>query len=119
LLKLRAELADVFASGDYEPLEASGPHRDHIIAFARRSGREAAIVAVAKSLAPLSEGGRVWPGSESFDGALRVNGYSVEGFADADASQLRLFQLFRHFPAAVLKARFVGTIKSARKRKRA
>ena len=118
LLKLRTELADVFASGDYEPLEASGPHRDHIIAFARRSGREAAIVVVAKSLAPFSEGGRIWPRPESFDGALRVSGYSVEGFADADASQLRLFQLFRHFPAAVLRARFVGTIKPARKRKR-
>ena len=118
LLKLRTELADVFASGDYEPLEVSGPHRDHIIAFARRRGREAAIVAVAKSFAPLSEGGRVWPGPESFDAALRVSGYSVEGFADADASQLRLSELFRHLPAAVLKARFVGAIKPTRKRKR-
>ena len=118
LLKLRTELADVFASGDYESLEASGPHRDHIIAFARRRGREAAIVAVAKSFAPLSEGGRVWPGPKSFDAALRVSGYSAEGFADADASQLRLSELFRHLPAAVLKAQFVGAVKPTRKRKR-
>ena len=61
LLKLRTELADVFANGDYEPLEVSGPHRDHVIAFARRRGREAAIVAVAKSFAPFSDGGRAWP----------------------------------------------------------
>src|ERR1700723_656124 len=31
LLKLRTELADVFTRGDYEPLEAVGPHRDHVI----------------------------------------------------------------------------------------
>jgi (1->4)-alpha-D-glucan 1-alpha-D-glucosylmutase len=36
LLKLRTELADVFADGDYEPLQVSGPHRDHVIAFSRR-----------------------------------------------------------------------------------
>ena len=53
LLKLRAELADVFAHGDYQPLEVSGPHRDHVIAFARRRGRDAVIVAVAKSFAAV------------------------------------------------------------------
>ena len=34
LLKLRTELAEVFSDGDYQPLQVSGPHRDHIIAFA-------------------------------------------------------------------------------------
>ena len=53
LLKLRTELADVFTDGDYQPLEVSGPHRDHVIAFARRRGRDAAIVAVAKSFAAV------------------------------------------------------------------
>ena len=70
LLKLRTELADVFTHGDYQPLEVSGPHRDHVIAFARRHGRDAAIIAVAKSFAPLSQGGRAWPRAEGFDGAL-------------------------------------------------
>src|ERR1700712_3077315 len=40
LLKLRTELSEVFTDGDYEPLEVSGPHRDHVIAFARRPGRD-------------------------------------------------------------------------------
>jgi len=119
LLKLRTELSEVFASGDYDPLEVSGSHRDHVIAFARRRGRQTAIVAVAKSFAPFSEDGRIWPRPESFDAALCVSGYSVEGFADADASHLRLSELFRHFPAAVRRARFVGALKPARKRKRA
>ena len=44
--------------GDYQPLEVTGPHRDHVIAFARRHGRDAAIVAVARSFAPFTDGGR-------------------------------------------------------------
>jgi (1->4)-alpha-D-glucan 1-alpha-D-glucosylmutase len=115
LLKLRTELADVFADGDYEPLQVSGPHRDHVIAFARRHGRDAAIVAVAKSFAAFSQGGRAWPRAESYDAAVHVGGYAVEGFADADASELRLSDLFRHLPVAVLKAG-VSASKPARKR---
>jgi (1->4)-alpha-D-glucan 1-alpha-D-glucosylmutase len=117
LLKLRTELADVFAHGDYQPLEISGPHRDHVIAFARRRGRDAAITAVAKSFAMMSQGGRVWPRGESYDGALSLKGYSVEGISGkAGATEVRLSALFRHLPAAVLKARFEGALKPARKR---
>ena len=119
LLKLRSELAEVFTHGDYLPLQVSGPHRDHIIAFARRHGGEAAITVVAKSFAPFTESGRAWPRAELFDAAVDARGYSVKGFAEADATQLRLSDLFRHLPAAVLKASFVGAAKPARKRLRA
>src|SRR5256714_4592534 len=119
VLKLRSELAEVFTHGDYQPLQVSGPHRDHIIAFARRHGREAAITVVARSFAPFTESGRAWPRAELFDAALDARGYSVKGFAEADATQLRLSDLFRHLPAAVLKASFVSAAKQARKRLRA
>ena len=119
LLKIRSELADVFASGDYQPLQVSGPHRDHVIAFARRRGRNAAITAVAKSFFASSQGGRVWPRGESYDGVLSLRGYSVEGISgEAGAGELHLSALFRHLPAAVLKARFEGALKSVRKRGR-
>jgi (1->4)-alpha-D-glucan 1-alpha-D-glucosylmutase len=104
LLKLRTELSDVFAHGDYQPLEVTGAHRDHVIAFARRRGRNAVITAVAKSFALMSQGGRAWPRAEAYDGALRIDGYSVEGFK-AGATELRLPALFQHLPVAVLKAR--------------
>jgi (1->4)-alpha-D-glucan 1-alpha-D-glucosylmutase len=116
LLKLRSELAELFAHGDYQPLQVTGPHRGHVIAFARRRGRDAAVIAVAKSFAVFSQGGRAWPCGETFDATLDVSGYSIEGFAEADATELRLSDLFRHLPAAVLKARFVGALKPARKR---
>jgi (1->4)-alpha-D-glucan 1-alpha-D-glucosylmutase len=118
LLKLRTELADVFAHGDYQPLEIAGPHRDHVIAFVRRHGRDAAITAVAKSFALLSQGGRVWPRAESYDGTLDLNGYSVEGIAGDGMTEVRLSALFRHLPVAVLKAGFEGALKPARKRVR-
>jgi (1->4)-alpha-D-glucan 1-alpha-D-glucosylmutase len=106
LLKLRTEMPDVFAHGDYQPIEVTGPHRDHVIAFARRRGRDAVITAVAKSLAPLSQGGRAWPRGEAYDGALNASGYSLEGVVGkAGATELRLSALFQHLPVAVLKAR--------------
>ena len=100
LLKLRTELAGVFAHGDYQPLAVSGPHCDHVIAFARRRGRDAAIVAVTKSLAAFSQGGRVWPDAEAFDGALNLDGYSVDG---VERAELPLSSLFRDLPVAALR----------------
>jgi maltooligosyltrehalose synthase len=44
LLKLRAEHAELFTFGDYQPLEVSGPHREHIIAFARRRDRRRTFI---------------------------------------------------------------------------
>jgi (1->4)-alpha-D-glucan 1-alpha-D-glucosylmutase len=116
LLKLRTELADVFAHGDYHPLEVFGPHRDHVIAFARRRGRDAVIVAVAKSFAAMSNGGRVWPRAESYDGALSLKDYSVKGIG---GTEIHVSTLFQHLPVAVLKARYKGALKPARKRSRA
>jgi (1->4)-alpha-D-glucan 1-alpha-D-glucosylmutase len=103
LLKLRAELAEVFASGDYQPLKVIGPHRDHVIAFARHHGGDAVIVAVGKSLAPLTQNGRVWPGA--YDGAIVTKGYSLAGIG---GNELPLADAFKHLPATVLKAKVAG-----------
>jgi (1->4)-alpha-D-glucan 1-alpha-D-glucosylmutase len=117
LLKLRNELAEVFADGDYEPIEVSGAHGDHVIAFARRHGRDAAIVVVAKSFAAFSDHGRVWPRAESYDGVLHLQGYAVEGLDTA--AGVNLSTLFWQLPVAVLKAKLEGAAKPVRKRKHA
>jgi (1->4)-alpha-D-glucan 1-alpha-D-glucosylmutase len=119
LLKLRSELADVFSHGDYQPLEVSGPHRDHVIAFARRRGRDAVITAVARSCAAFSQGGRTWPRGESLDGTVNLRGYAVEGIGKAGPIDVPLSLLFRDLPVAVMKAKFQGALKPARKRGRA
>ncbi len=67
----------------------------------------------------MSQGGRVWPRAEAFDGALNLKGYSVEGIvSEAGAMQVQLSALFRHLPVAVLKAGFEGALKPPRKRNR-
>jgi (1->4)-alpha-D-glucan 1-alpha-D-glucosylmutase len=117
LLRLRAELADVFTYGDYQPLDVSGPHRDHVIAFARRRGKDAAVIAVTRLFAPFSQGGRVWPSADSFDATIGLRDLSIDGLDDA-RKELRLSELFRHLPVAVLRAR-LETAAPARKRVRA
>ncbi|MBV9558867.1 MAG: malto-oligosyltrehalose synthase [Bradyrhizobium sp.] len=113
LLKLRHELAEVFTFGDYHPLEVSGTHRSHVIAFARRRGRDAAIVVAGRTFAPLSQGGRTWPSADVFDGFVDVSGFAME---DAGTSELPLATLFQHLPVALLKARMETPAKTARKR---
>ncbi len=113
LLKLRTELADVFTLGDYQPLEVSGPHREQVVAFARRHGSDAAVVAVIRHLAAFTEGGRTWPRGEALEGTLGLPGFAVEGI---DTAELPLSTLFRELPVAVLKATMLVKEKPARKR---
>jgi len=118
LLKLRAEHADAFTDGDYAPIEVIGPHKDHIVAFARRQGREAVITVTTRCLAPLTDGGRHWPRADSFDASLVLRDYVADGI-DARTEQVPVSQLFKHLPAAVLGARFAGAVQRVRKPKAA
>jgi (1->4)-alpha-D-glucan 1-alpha-D-glucosylmutase len=115
LLKIRNGLAEVFADGDYQPLEVNGPHRDHIVAFARRRGRNAAIVVAARWFAPSTQGGRNWPKAEAFDASINVRGFAIEGDADSGAA-LRASSLFQPLPVAVLKASVVSAARPARRK---
>ncbi len=114
LLRLRNELADVFTHGDYQPLEVSGPHRDHVIAFARRHGGDAAITVVTKSLARDVARRPGLAARGDFDGVLNLGGCSVEGFA----AEVPLSQLFRQLPVAVLRGKVEVATKPRRKRAR-
>jgi (1->4)-alpha-D-glucan 1-alpha-D-glucosylmutase len=105
LLKIRAELSEVFARGDYRPLDVVGPHREHVIAFARRHGDDAAVIAVGKAMAPLTDGGRAWPRPEAWEGAVVTKGYSLEGVG---GNELPLADAFKNLPAVVLKAKVGG-----------
>jgi (1->4)-alpha-D-glucan 1-alpha-D-glucosylmutase len=116
LLKLRNEFPDVFAHGDYEPLEVSGLNRDHVVAFARRRGRDAVITAVARCLAPVSEQGRRWPLGDAFAGELHIDGYSLEGPSGAERKRVPLAVLFEHIPVAALKAIPSGSMRPSAKR---
>jgi len=115
-LRLRSELTDVFTHGDYQPLEVSGQHADHVIAFARRYGRHAGIILIGRLFAPFTQGGRAWPTFETLDATANLKDYSIAGHED---HELRLSQAFRALPAIVLKARVASGAKAVRQRMRA
>jgi (1->4)-alpha-D-glucan 1-alpha-D-glucosylmutase len=105
LLKRRTEMAAVFTDGDYEPLEVIGPHAEHIIAFARRHQRDAAIVVIARGFAEVTQSGRHWPEAAAFDATVIAPGYLVEGAAQKNgASELSVTGLFKELPMAIVKA---------------
>ncbi|BAI74092.1 maltooligosyl trehalose synthase (plasmid) [Azospirillum sp. B510] len=45
-LAVRAEMPEVFRTGEYLPLEATGDHADHVVAYARRTDEGCVLVAV-------------------------------------------------------------------------
>jgi (1->4)-alpha-D-glucan 1-alpha-D-glucosylmutase len=72
LLGLRQDHAELFRSGGYEPVTVSGAQAGHVIAFVRTKGRERLVVAIGRHFAPLTEGGRKWPGV--LDATLGLDG---------------------------------------------
>lgn len=70
-LRYRREHAGLFQQGEYVPLQVFGPKREHLFAFARIHGDQAAVVVVPRLLAGVIEdpteppvGERVWGDTE-------------------------------------------------------
>jgi (1->4)-alpha-D-glucan 1-alpha-D-glucosylmutase len=102
----RLEFDDLFQHGAYEPLPVSGPHADHVIAFARSSRRQRLIIAVGRHFGPLTDGGRRWPAQ--WDGAADLESNAVYEFMIGSESgrcarTLSLAELFRDLPVCVLR----------------
>jgi (1->4)-alpha-D-glucan 1-alpha-D-glucosylmutase len=109
LLKLRAEFAELFMEGRYEPVEIIGAHREHVIAFARVLERQMIVVAVGRHFAPFTEGGRHWPSIDAIDAAIqpgkfRFNYDLLRASPLAAQCALPLSVAFRGAPVAVLRA---------------
>lgn len=113
VLKLRADLPKVFTDGDYRPLQITGPHSDHVIAFARTHGADAVIVAVGKNFAPLSDHGRQWPKGEAWDATIQTAALKLEGSSGAEGIPLR--ELFSSLPVAVKHVRVTDSRPTRRK----
>ncbi len=106
LLRLRREHAELFRRGSYEPLAVSGPQAEHVIAFARTWKRQQLIVAVARHFAPLTGGGRHWPGG--IDAAIEPpapgNFVNVIGsYPRLRTNDLNLLQIVGQMPVSILR----------------
>jgi (1->4)-alpha-D-glucan 1-alpha-D-glucosylmutase len=110
LLALRQRLADVFAHGDYRPISISGPHRHEVLAFARSSPPDAAIVVAARLMRQASDGGRRWPTGDAWNGSVALEGFSslrnsLTGAKIKERPGAPLCELFEQIPVAVLQAK--------------
>lgn len=113
LLNLRKELPNLFAEGDYEPLEIRGAHADHVFAFTR-SHRESSLVAAVPLCCagtcaemPLPSAG-FWEDTrlvlpERFAARRPVRHMFDETFSLSGAQPL-CRDLFARFPIAVLNS---------------
>jgi (1->4)-alpha-D-glucan 1-alpha-D-glucosylmutase len=110
LLAVRRAHPELFAAGDYQPMEAAGGRAVHLCAFARCHGALCSVVAVPRLVYQLYRGGEVadWGDAEIVlppDGAWRdvFTGRLIEARERVAAAEL-----FADFPVSVLIAETSG-----------
>ncbi len=117
-LSLRGEHQQLFAEGDYLPLEAQGPKREHLCAFARRLDAAEIITIVPRLIVGLTGGIERLPlGAEVWDdtwldlpdaqpGQRYRNRYTGELLTVTEHEEtpgLPMAEVLRSFPVAVLE----------------
>jgi (1->4)-alpha-D-glucan 1-alpha-D-glucosylmutase len=91
LLEIRNRAPSLFSQGEYIPLEVSGGHAAHCIAFARASRNQAAVVIALRQFALLTDRGRRWPQFHEIDATVKTA--RLAGFEDATAVRESLGEL--------------------------
>jgi (1->4)-alpha-D-glucan 1-alpha-D-glucosylmutase len=108
-LQARRAHPELFLRGRYLPLPVTGRHADRVLAFAREHDGARAVVVVPRLCLPLVETGDGWPLGEVWEettvqvpdgvgaGRDQLTGRRLEV-----AEPLRLAELLRHLPVALL-----------------
>ncbi|MCT7952002.1 malto-oligosyltrehalose synthase [Ancylothrix sp. C2] len=109
LLETRKQNPELFLNGDYKPLEITGTHKDHIIAYARLHENKTAIIIAPRFLTSLIQPtenplGDIWKDTQiqlpdgmpaSFQNTLTGQQIQANG-------NLLISQTLQHFPVALL-----------------
>jgi (1->4)-alpha-D-glucan 1-alpha-D-glucosylmutase len=118
-LQLRRNFRDLFLHGEYIPLEARGPRAAHVVGLARRHRSAVAIAVVPRLVhatfgaqAPLPPPAEVWRDTVIDLPAPLASAISTDVFTgethrggdDGGRTVLRVADLFRHAPVALLIA---------------
>jgi (1->4)-alpha-D-glucan 1-alpha-D-glucosylmutase len=117
-LACRAAYPDLFARGEYVPLEAEGTAADHVVAFARRDTENEFITVVPRLVVGLTHkelidpiGAEAWgdtrlllpdtePGTRYRD---VFSGETIKAAASEDGADLSIAEVFAAFPFALLE----------------
>jgi (1->4)-alpha-D-glucan 1-alpha-D-glucosylmutase len=116
-LRFRRERQALFAEGDYLPLAARGQKENHVIAFARASANQTAVVATGRFFTRLGDQNQAPTGSEVWgESALALNHTSAAGLyrdvftgrliratSGGAGVELPLAQVFAYLPLALLE----------------
>jgi (1->4)-alpha-D-glucan 1-alpha-D-glucosylmutase len=116
LLRFRRDHPQIFLQGSYEPLEATGEHADHVVAFARRHENGSAIALVPRLVAGLDDsdglplGSDIWrdtrlrlPANASAGSYTHLFTGEVVGVEQVEGvATVALSSVFRTCPVAVL-----------------
>ncbi|HET6879924.1 MAG TPA: malto-oligosyltrehalose synthase [Pirellulales bacterium] len=108
-LNFRRQHAELFQSGDYVPLEASGVMAEHVCAFARTHCGQAAVAVVPRLVLPLPATGKpIWTAdtwgdtSLSLPDSAKVWRNLFTGAQISASDKVRLSSLLDSFPVALL-----------------
>jgi (1->4)-alpha-D-glucan 1-alpha-D-glucosylmutase len=109
LLSARNAHPALFASGGYVPIEVTGVHRDHVIAFARTHGDDAVVVISTRHLAGFTDRGRHWFSAHGLKASLMLDGMIARGNALAPGrvppqGEISVGSLLDPLPVAILYA---------------
>jgi (1->4)-alpha-D-glucan 1-alpha-D-glucosylmutase len=115
-LCFRRDHRAIFDAGAYVPIRAEGDSKDNVIAFARQSADEAAVVATGRFFTRLGAPDRLPIGSAWGDGRLELEGdlacrryrerfteETVTSVMHNGVAVLWLSQVFAHLPVAILE----------------
>jgi (1->4)-alpha-D-glucan 1-alpha-D-glucosylmutase len=101
-LLARRDQADLFTSGGYQAIRATGPRADNVVAFSRIAGGHAAVAVVPRLVGGLLEGPRL-PAPAFAETVLPLTGRYVDVFTDEEhEGPLRVDRLFSTVPVALL-----------------
>jgi (1->4)-alpha-D-glucan 1-alpha-D-glucosylmutase len=109
LLAWRQDNRAVFARGEYRPLTVHGPHRDHVVAYARVHRRRAVIVVVARNFRPFTMAGTSWPTARDWQADIALDGLTavrslLTPTAPIEGTAVPVATLFAAMPLALLDA---------------
>jgi (1->4)-alpha-D-glucan 1-alpha-D-glucosylmutase len=111
-LRFRRDRSELFHAGKYQPIQAAGPKREHVVSFARENHRQIAIVAVPRLSHLLAGGavrppmGEIWQETEipvpSKAPEYLENIFTGEKIRVTPHRTLLCREVFAHFPVALL-----------------
>jgi len=112
-LQFRSAHSELFRFGSYTALETQGQKQDHVIGFERKNKKESVIVVAGRLFGRLTGGQTRLPPDQSAwaDTVVSLNPKTAPGHfknlftgetVQAHQHQLRLAEIFRSFPIAIL-----------------